>query len=76
MRSDGLTTDGVHLNERGNRFVADLMLEHLELYHLAEDPLENVNLAQHPEQVERIRTLRARLDAWWSPGLESDREEE
>ena len=25
-----LTTDGVHLNERGNRFVADLMLEHLE----------------------------------------------
>ena len=52
MRSDGLTTDGVHLNERGNRFVADLMLEHLELYHLAEDPLENVNLAQHPEQVD------------------------
>lgn len=25
-----LTTDGVHLNEAGNRFVADLMLEHLE----------------------------------------------
>ncbi len=25
-----LTTDGVHLNEEGNRFVADLMLEHLE----------------------------------------------
>ena len=30
MRSDGLTTDGVDLNERGNRLVADLMLEHLE----------------------------------------------
>ena len=25
-----LTTDGVHLNEAGNQFVADLMLEHLE----------------------------------------------
>ena len=50
--------------------------EPLELYHLAEDPLENVNLAQHPEQVERIRTLRARLDAWWTPGLEYDHEEE
>lgn len=25
-----LTTDGVHLNEAGNRFVADLMLEHFE----------------------------------------------
>ena len=46
--------------------------EPLELYHLAEDPLENVNLAQHPEQVERIRTLRARLDAWWTPAPETD----
>jgi uncharacterized sulfatase len=38
-----------------------------ELYDLATDETERVDLSGRPEFGERIRRLRARLDAWWNP---------
>ena len=39
----------------------------VELYHLAEDPAEQRNVAA--AQPERVRALRQKLDAWWVPGV-------
>ncbi len=37
-----------------------------ELYHLAEDPDERRNLVDAPDQKERIRELKAMMDAWFA----------
>jgi uncharacterized sulfatase len=40
-----------------------------ELYHVSEDPREEKDLAGR--ESDRVRELRRRLDAWWSPGATS-----
>lgn len=43
----------------------------VELYHIAEDPMEKNNVAKdHPRRVEDLTTL---LDQWWTPGARPGR---
>lgn len=45
-----------------------------ELYHIAKDPDENVNLADKPEYVEKAAELRASLTKWFNNYTETDRD--
>lgn len=36
-----------------------------ELYNLAADPKETENLAGHPDQADRVETIRAEIEEWW-----------
>ena len=43
-------------------------LREVSLFDLEADPGETHNLATDPAQAKRLRDLRERLDAWWTPG--------
>jgi arylsulfatase A len=38
------------------------------LFHVADDPREERNLADDPEHQSRLQALRRQLDVWWTPG--------
>ena len=41
------------------------------LFNVAEDPAEKRNLAERPDQGDRVARLKVKLDRWWTPGDDS-----
>ena len=46
--------------------------DHVQLYNLASDPQERVNLADTPKHRERVEQMTKLLDRWWLPNDDHD----
>lgn len=47
-------------------------LDHTSLYDLKADPHEKTDLSREPEHAARLAAMTAQLDAWWTPGDDSE----